>query len=93
MKKLCFIVIGIVAGAFIHCRVAAVRDRDYLVKAIEEDRLKVAELEGKINAAKKRQEDHEKEALAVVKSITEEMAKVRFSVKAIANSLKFVEKK
>lgn len=93
MKKLCFIVIGIVAGAFIHCRVAAVRDRDYLIKAIEEDRQEIAALEKRLSDCEKRQSVHEKDSVAVVKSIAEEMAKVRFSVKAIANSLKFVEKK
>lgn len=86
MKKLAVIVVGVVVGAFVNLKVTSVRERDALLKEIEANRAEIVQL-------KKRLDAHEADARKAMMIVCDDIGRVRFSVKAIANTLKFVEKK
>lgn len=93
MKTLLFVVAGCTVGAFLHLKVALVNHDNQLLEEIElnravikQQRLRIADLEKRFTA-------HEKDAKKAMAIVCDDVGKLRFSVKAIANSLKFVEVK
>lgn len=93
MKKILVIVVGITIGAFAHLKVALVNHDNQLLKEIDSNRNQIVALKNIVRVLEKKLEDHEKDAKKAMGIVCEDVSRLRFSVKGIANSLKFVEVK
>lgn len=90
MKKLCVITVGIVFGAFVHIKVYCYRACENANNEITRNR-KVIE-----NLQKELRETQDHFAVNMTNSVAriyEEVDRQRFMIKAISNTLKFIEVK